>query len=90
MWRLGNSLETAENLPHLNHYLNYLKPRHCWAIPVVHTPVQLKHVLSHQLIHARFIPVDVTFEVLPGYTAFTPEQLSDLPVSRLIDRFLEL
>lgn len=56
---------------------------------MVHTPVQLKHVLSHQVIHARFIPVDVAFTSLPGYKAFTPDQLSDLPVSRLIDRFLE-
>jgi A/G-specific adenine glycosylase len=82
-------VETAENLP-IESLLELPEAKALLGkSPVIHTPVQLKHVLSHQLIHARFIPVDVTFDALPGYTAFTPEQLSDLPVSRLIDRFLE-
>ncbi len=82
-------VETAENLQ-LEALLEQPETKTIMGeSPVVHTPIQLKHVLSHQVIHARFIPVDVTYNRLPGYTAFTPDQLSDLPVSRLIDRFLE-
>lgn len=82
-------VETAEDLP-LESLLEQPEAKALLGeSPIVHLPVQLKHVLSHQLIHARFIPVDVLFTELTGYTAFTPEQLSDLPVSRLIDRFLE-
>jgi len=82
-------VETAENLT-LESLLEQPEARALLGeSPLVHVPVQLKHVLSHQIIHARFIPVDVSADVIIGYTAFSPEQLSDLPVSRLIDRYLE-
>lgn len=88
LWELP-LVETSENLP-IERLLELPEARALLGeSPVIHTPVLLKHVLSHQIIHARFIPVNVTLGDMPGYTAFTPEQLSDLPVSRLIDKFLE-
>ena len=58
-------VETTENLP-LESLLEQPEAKALLGeSAVVHTPVQLKHVLSHQVIHARFIPVDVTFIDLP-------------------------
>lgn len=82
-------VETSEDLP-LETLLEHPEAKEFLGdSAVVHTPVSLKHILSHQVIHTRFIPVDVTYDSLSGYSAFTREQLSELPVSRLIDRYLE-
>ena len=54
----------------------------------LHTPVSLKHTLSHQLIHALFVPVDIVATTLSGFTRVSPSAMETTPVSRLIDLYL--
>jgi len=52
-----------------------------------------KHILSHQIIHARFFRISGIFSGHPdsggNYEFIPPGRLKDLPVSRLIDRFFQ-
>lgn len=51
-----------------------------------------KHILSHQQIIARFYLVQLTGKIVLDSTGFIPvkpEDLSDFPLPRLMDRFLE-
>lgn len=56
--------------------------------PIIHSPVCFKHVLSHQIIQATFIPIEINHTSLPGYTRISPSGLESTPVSRLIDLYL--
>jgi len=55
----------------------------------------MKHVLTHQIIHARFIVVDVHHKNLrgrlqkEGYQGYDLQEIDRLPKSKLIDRFLK-
>ena len=52
---------------------------------------EIKHILSHQTIHAYFyiIRIDELDSIAPPYIRVTEEQLSHLPVSRLTDKFIK-
>jgi A/G-specific adenine glycosylase len=60
------------------------------SAPILHTPVQIRHILSHQVIHATFLPITVVRS--SGLTAHFVEvpltQLDQMPVSRLTELFL--
>lgn len=56
--------------------------------PTLHPTVTFKHVLSHQLIYATFLPVSIHHDNLPGFMRYTPTDMEAVPVSRLMDLFL--
>jgi A/G-specific adenine glycosylase len=52
--------------------------------------VWYKHILSHQIIHARFIEVKlISSPCLPDAVCLTPDELENYPLPRLITVFLE-
>ena len=55
--------------------------------------VSLDHKLTHQLIHARFyriiLPNDATLELPEPILTIREEQLSEYPISRLTEKYLE-
>lgn len=63
--------------------------------PLIHIdpPLYFKHVLSHQLIHARFyrvmLPEDIAFNPPKHLLPVQLEQLEHYPVSQLIRKYLE-
>lgn len=52
---------------------------------------EFKHVLSHRIVHARFLRIAVSspFEAPEGMRWVTRENLQELGVSRLVDRYLQ-
>jgi hypothetical protein len=63
-----------------------------WLTPSsqVATPICFDQVLSHQLIHASFLPVRQKETVtLPSeWKKISLDQLDDYPVSRLTEKFI--
>ena len=49
---------------------------------------RIKHVLSHQVIYATFIQVDVGEKCDVGYKKIEVKDLGDYPVSRLMDKYI--
>lgn len=74
------SLETLLTRPDVKTWLG--------DTPTLHQPVTLKHVLSHQIIHATFIPVDIQQSSIETYTRLSPTAMEAIPVSRMIDIYL--
>ncbi len=65
------------------------KPR--FSIHHISEPV--KHQLTHQLITARFVHVEITekgFRAPVGWERVPPEKVGEYPLPRLIDRYLEM
>jgi len=59
-------------------------------VSILQKPVSFRHILSHQIIHATFIPVQVadSRQLNADYVRVTLDRLELYPVSRLIDLFL--
>ena len=56
---------------------------------IVHISPTYKHVLSHQIIEARFVKIHLTQEndLLQAMQKISDTELSNYPVSRLIERY---
>lgn len=51
---------------------------------------QVKHVLSHQIIHTKFYKIEVEDILIDGeYLRIKAENVDDYPVSRLVHKYLE-
>jgi len=57
---------------------------------VIHISKEYKHQLTHQIIHARFIEIEVSSGfILEQSTEIAYNNITDYPVSRLIDKYLK-
>ncbi|MFN5620884.1 MAG: A/G-specific adenine glycosylase [Flavobacteriales bacterium] len=61
------------------------------AFQLLDVSEEFKHVLSHRVVHARFMRINVqeVFEVPDDMRWVTRENLRELGVSRLVDRYLQ-
>jgi A/G-specific adenine glycosylase len=58
-------------------------------IIVKHISEEIKHMLSHQILHVHFIEMEVEDSfILPSTKEIDRTQISNFPVPRLIDRYL--
>ena len=51
---------------------------------------EYKHILSHQIIHARFYKIEISEQIKTQYINIKTEDVGDYPVSRLIHKYLSL
>ena len=48
-----------------------------------------KHILSHQRIHAQFYKTQLNSEFISKFSTINREQLDEIAIPRLIDKFFE-
>jgi A/G-specific adenine glycosylase len=61
-----------------------------FGIVQLQQPYEIKHILSHQHLFTRIFRIQCSIEKLPGFEKIEMNNLSNYPLPRLLDRYLEI